>query len=84
MSNATTTRRITRAAKYVKAKTLPAKWSLLSKARRRYASHLVRDYGCPVRLAIQQAYIFGYCEWQKDYRTGMSVRETRSASSFGL
>lgn len=59
MSNATTTRRINRMAKYVKAETLPEKWSLMSKARRRYASHLVRDCGYPIRIAIQQAYIFG-------------------------
>lgn len=84
MSNAATTRRINRAVKYVKAETLAEKWVLMSKARKRYASHLVRDYGHPVKLAIQQAYIFGYSEWQKDYRTGRDVRETRKASSFGF
>lgn len=48
----------TRALRYVQAGSLPAQWRLLSKARRQYARELV-EAGNPVRIAIQQAFIFG-------------------------
>lgn len=76
---------ITRMAKYLKAKTTADRWALLSKPRRRYARHLVEDYGYAVAIAIQTAYIFGYQAWQYDYRAGGAlVREGRTAASFGF
>lgn len=77
------TRRITRGIKMVKAKTLDDKWALLSRADKRYASHLVRDLGWPVRIAIEHAYIIGFDCWTYDFRLRKSVRETCKASRFG-
>lgn len=78
----------TRAFRYLKAAqgphSLSESWKLLSKPRRRYARYLVERYGYPVKLAIQQAYIFGFDAWPYDYRAGRSVREERTAKDFGL
>lgn len=48
----------TRALKLLQADTLPAQYALLSKPRKAYARALVAS-GCTVRVAIQQAYVFG-------------------------
>ena len=65
----------TRAARYLEAGSMPAQWALLSSPRRAYAAHLVRDYGTPVRIAIEHAYIFGFDPYAYDYRAGKSVRD---------
>lgn len=75
---------ITRAEKYIKAGNLNNQWALCSKARRAYAKHLVADYGWPVGLAVQHAYIHGYDSWAYDYRAGHAVKDERKASSFGF
>jgi hypothetical protein len=72
----------TKASKYLKSKDLNEKWGLLCKWRRRYASHLVRDFGYSVEVAIQQAYLFGYQPWQYDHRSGRPVMETVPKSRF--
>lgn len=75
---------INRANRYAFARTLPRKWALLSKSEKAYARYLVEHYGYPVREAMQQAYLTGFYPWSFDYRIGKSVRETRTASSFGF
>lgn len=75
---------ITRTGKYLKARTLVNQWALCSKARKAYAKHLVTDYGWPVKMAVQHAYIFGYDKWTFDYRSNCAVVDSRSASSFGF
>lgn len=75
---------ITRAERYVRAGNINNQWALCSKARKAYARHLVADYGWPVGLAIQHAYIHGYDQWTFDYHEGRTVRDGRKASSFGF
>lgn len=74
----------TRLGRYVHARTLPEKWALMSKARKRYAEHLVRDYGYPVVVAIQQSYIFGYSVMQVNMRTGQHVNEIHPPRYYGF
>lgn len=73
MSNIKTT---TKAARYLRAKTLPSKWQLLNKSERRYVRHLVEDYGWSVNMAIQHGYIFGYQTYTYDYRRNTPIEET--------
>lgn len=74
----------TRASKFDRANTLNEKWNLLSKARKRYARHLVERWGWPVETAAQQAYIFGFSPWSYDRRAKRAVREDVTAKVFGL
>ena len=74
----------TRASRLMRSGNLAGQWATLSRARKRYAAHLVRDYGCPVKLAIQQAGIFGYAEWQYDHRAKRPVREALPAKAYGF
>lgn len=63
---------------------LSESWKQLSKPRRRYVRYLVEQYGYRVRVATQQAYLFGFDAWPYDYRAGRSVREERTPKDFGL
>lgn len=75
---------ITRASKYLKAGNLNNRWNMLSKVRKRYAKYLVKNYGYPVMIAIQQSYILGYDTWHYDYRSRECVHESRTRGSFGF
>ena len=75
-------RTTTKAMRYMKAKTLPSKWQLLNKSERRYARHLVEDYGWTVDMAIQHGYIFGYQSWTYGYRLGEAIEETMPRKAF--
>ena len=72
----------TRTIKYLKARTLVKQWALLSKPRKKYAAHLVRRYAYPVRLAVQQAYIWGYNPYPYDHRAKAATTETDAPKSF--
>lgn len=74
----------TRMAKYMKARNLVNRWGLLSKARKRYVSYLVKRYGYRVDIAIQVVYFFGFDAFPYDYHTSQNVEEQRTARSFGL
>lgn len=74
----------TRAFKYLKAGNLNNRWNMLSKVRKRYANYLVKQYGYPVVIAIQQAYIFGYDAWPYDYHSRECVHESCTRGSFGF
>lgn len=74
----------TRAGRYLKAGNINNVWNMCSKAQKRYAAHLVSDYGYPVRIALQTAYIHGYDVFQYDYRAQSPVREQRKASYYGF
>ena len=77
----------TRVLKYGKALRdggLPAVWGIMSKPRRRYAAHLVREYGYPVRQALSRAYVFGFDAFPYDFRSGRACEERLTAKSFGL
>lgn len=74
----------TRASKLAKAGNLNGRWNLLTKRRKAYARYLVSAYGYPVRVAIQQVYIFGFQDWPYDYRNSECVKERMPASAFGF
>lgn len=59
-------------------------WALCSKARKRYARHLVEVYGWDARMAIQRAYIFGYDFMPYNYKEKCPIMETRTKKSFGF
>ena len=67
-----------RALAYVRARTLAERWDLLSSDERSEAARLVRQYGYPVELAMQQAYLFGRSAWAYDYRTKQNVLDVVS------
>lgn len=69
--------------RYVKAKTLADKFNLLDETRKKYVRYLVSKYGYTVKIAIQQAYLFGFDVWPYDNRTKRPTRETIDASYFG-
>lgn len=73
---------MTAAERYLKAGNLQERWDLLCAWRKRYAAHLVREYGYPVHLAIQQSYLFGYDKWPYDYRSKCGTTETVPRSRF--
>lgn len=78
----------TRAFRYLKAAqgphSLSESWKLLSKPRRRYARYLVERYGYPVKLAIQQAYIFGFDAWPYLIVTGVLLLIGIGAIAYGI
>lgn len=74
----------TRTIKYIRARKLTDKWALLSKGCKRYVAYLVKTYGYPVKVAIQQAYLFGFTSFPYDYRTGVCLVEPLSPTTFGF
>lgn len=73
---------MTAAERYSKAGNLQGRWNLLCAWRKRYAAHLVRKYGYPVHIAVEQSYLFGYSQWPYDYRNNCCATETVPRSRF--
>ena len=73
---------VRRAYKYIMARTLPNKWKLLGDGEKAYARHLVKDYGCPVNIAIQHSYIFGYDKYTYDHRAGRAAIDSATRDDF--
>lgn len=71
-------------ARYLSAKNLAERWSLLNEDQRIYAYYLVFRYKWRVKLAVQRAYLNGYTSWPYNYKLGHVVSEPRSREFFNL
>ena len=82
--NAINEERLTKTMVYLRAKTLSNRWQLLNDEQKKYAAYLVKTYGYPVMIAVQQAYLIGYDSWPYDYKAGHVVTEATPRETFGF